>query len=52
MFLAVGFVRPHYPNVAPQDFFDHYPWDTMPLPKAVENDLSDIPKAGLAKDSE
>ncbi len=49
MFLAVGFVRPHYPNVAPQDFFDHYPWDTMPLPKAVENDLSDIPKAGLAK---
>jgi iduronate 2-sulfatase len=49
MFLAVGFVRPHYPNVAPQDFFNHYPWDTMPLPKAVENDLSDIPKAGLAK---
>ena len=49
MFLAVGFVRPHYPNVAPQDFFDHYPWDTMLLPKAVENDLSDIPKAGLAK---
>ena len=49
MFLAVGFVRPHYPNVAPQDFFDHYPWDTMTLPKAVENDISDIPKAGLAK---
>ena len=49
MFLAVGFVRPHYPNVAPQQFFDHYPWETMPLPEAVENDLSDIPQAGLAK---
>ena len=49
MFLAVGFVRPHYPNVAPQDFFDHYPWERMPLPKTVKNDLSDIPKAGLAK---
>ena len=49
MFLAVGFVRPHYPNVAPQDFFDHYPWERMPLPKTVEDDLSDIPKAGLAK---
>ena len=49
MFLAVGFVRPHYPNVAPQDFFDHYPWETMPLPQTVEDDLSDIPKAGLAK---
>jgi iduronate 2-sulfatase len=49
MFLAVGFVRPHYPNVAPQDFFDHYPWEATPLPEAVENDLSDIPQAGLAK---
>ena len=49
MFLAVGFVRPHYPNVAPQDFFDHYPWETIPLPQTVEDDLSDIPKAGLAK---
>ena len=49
MFLAVGFVRPHYPNVAPQDFFDHYPWEAMPLPEAVENDLSDIPQTGLAR---
>jgi iduronate 2-sulfatase len=49
MFLAIGFVRPHYPNVAPQEFFNHYPWETMPLPEAVENDLSDIPQAGLAK---
>jgi iduronate 2-sulfatase len=47
-FLAVGLVRPHYPMVAPQQFFDPYPWQKMALPKVVESDLNDIPKAGLA----
>lgn len=47
-FLAVGLVRPHYPMVAPQQFFDPYPWEEIALPKAAENDLADIPPPGLA----
>jgi iduronate 2-sulfatase len=47
-FLAVGLVRPHYPMVAPQQYFDPYPWQKILMPPSVENDLLDIPKAGLA----
>jgi len=47
-FLAVGLVRPHYPMVAPQQFFDPYPWQKMKLPKSVKDDAADIPKPGLA----
>lgn len=47
-FLAVGLVRPHYPMVAPQQYFDPYPWQKILLPPTVGNDLLDIPKAGLA----
>ena len=47
-FLAVGLIRPHYPMVAPQQFFEPYPWQKMSLPMAVEGDLQDIPKAGLS----
>ena len=46
--LAVGFVRPHYPMVAPQQYFDPYPVSKMELPATVDNDLDDIPKMGLA----
>ncbi len=45
-FLAVGLVRPHYPMVAPQQFFDPYPWSQMTLPAAVPNDLADVPGLG------
>jgi iduronate 2-sulfatase len=47
-FLAVGLVRPHYPMVAPQQYFDPYPWQKILMPPSIENDLFDIPKAGLA----
>ena len=47
-FLAVGFVRPHYPMVAPNHFFEPYPWRTMPLPAQQTDDLDDIPKLGIA----
>lgn len=47
-FLAVGLVRPHYPMVAPRQYFEPYPWQTMKMPPTVENDLADIPKLGLA----
>jgi iduronate 2-sulfatase len=45
-FLAVGFVRPHFPMVQPKKFFDMYPFATMKLPESVPNDLDDIPDSG------
>lgn len=47
-FLAVGFVRPHYPMVAPSEFFAPYPWEKMQLPPQVPGDVDDIPKQGRA----
>jgi choline-sulfatase len=46
-FLAVGFVRPHVPFVAPKKYFDMYPFDEVQLPESVENDWDDIPQAGI-----
>jgi arylsulfatase A-like enzyme len=46
-FLAVGFVRPHVPFVAPKKYFNAYPWQSIKLPPKVENDWDDIPKAGI-----
>lgn len=45
-FIAAGFVRPHYPNVAPQEYFDLYPWQNITLPEQVEGDVDDIPPLG------
>lgn len=45
-FIAAGFVRPHYPNVAPQKYFDLYPWQNVNLPEQIEGDLDDIPPLG------
>ena len=47
-FLAVGLVRPHYPMVAPQQYFDPYPWQQMKLPQTIAGDTEDIPQPGLA----
>lgn len=44
-FLAVGFLRPHLPFVAPGRFFDLYPLETIPLPENPPGDLDDIPAA-------
>lgn len=47
-FLAVGFVRPHVPFVAPAKYFAPYlPYDKLPLPPKVPGDWDDIPKAGI-----
>lgn len=48
-FLAVGFVRPHYPMVAPPRYFDRYPLAKIDLPEVVPDDHDDIPKAGIAR---
>ncbi len=47
-FLAVGFVRPHVPFVAPKKYFEPFlPYDKLPLPPKVDGDWDDIPKAGI-----
>lgn len=47
-FLAVGFVRPHVPFVAPAKYFEPFkPFDKLPLPPKIPGDWDDIPKAGI-----
>lgn len=46
-FLAVGFVRPHVPFVAPRRFFAPYPFNQSVLPEKVGGDWDDIPRAGI-----
>lgn len=46
-FLAVGFVRPHVPFVAPKSYFQPYPHESVSLPQKVKGDWDDIPKRGI-----
>ncbi len=39
---AVGLYIPHYPNYAPQKYFDMYDRDKIELPPYKENDLDDL----------
>ncbi|QDU08124.1 sulfatase [Gimesia aquarii] len=46
-FLACGIYRPHMPWQVPRKYYDRYPLDQIQLPKVLENDLKDIPDAGV-----
>lgn len=49
-FLAVGFVRPHYPYVAPQEQFMHYATEEMILPNVPDNHFANVPKQAQGAD--
>lgn len=46
-FLACGLFRPHLPWYAPKKYFDLYPIDEIILPEIRDDDLDDLPAAGL-----
>lgn len=47
-FLAIGFVRPHVPFVAPKNYFEPFlPYEKHVLPEKRPGDWDDIPKAGI-----
>jgi len=45
-FIAIGFVRPHYPSVAPADLFHLYPHTEIAPPHVPAGDLADVPPLG------
>jgi arylsulfatase A-like enzyme len=46
-FIAAGFFRPHVPFVAPQTYFDPYPYQQVVMPPVIQNDWDDIPAQGI-----
>jgi arylsulfatase A-like enzyme len=46
-FLAVGVHKPHMPWNVPRKYYDMFPLENIKLPPYLENDLDDLPPAGL-----
>lgn len=46
-FLAVGLVKPHMPFSVPKKWFDQFPLDKIELPPHRDDDLADVPPAGV-----
>ncbi len=47
LFLACGIFRPHMPWSVPKKYFDMHPLDAIELPPHIDDDLADIPQAGV-----
>jgi arylsulfatase A-like enzyme len=47
LFLACGIFRPHLPWYVPRKYFDRFPVDEVQLPAHRDDDLDDIPAAGV-----
>ncbi|MBL8848781.1 MAG: sulfatase [Planctomycetaceae bacterium] len=48
LFLTVGLFKPHMPWNVPRKYYDLHPLDTIVLPEIREDDLTDVPPAGIA----
>jgi arylsulfatase A-like enzyme len=46
-FLAVGLTKPHMPWNVPKKYFDLFPLDKIELPPHRDDDLADVPPAGV-----
>jgi arylsulfatase A-like enzyme len=46
-FLACGLIRPHMPWQVPSKYYDMYPLDKITLPEVPDDDLADVPPAGV-----
>lgn len=46
-FLACGLVKPHMPFSVPKKWFDLFPLESIELPPHREDDLADVPPAGV-----
>ncbi|WP_035614513.1 sulfatase [Haloferula sp. BvORR071] len=46
--LTVGLHKPHMPWFVPKKYFDLHPLESIELPPIQENDLADVPEAGVA----
>jgi arylsulfatase A-like enzyme len=46
-FLACGLHKPHLPWAVPRKYYEMFPRDSIQLPPYLENDLDDIPPAGV-----
>jgi len=46
-FLAVGLHKPHMPFSVPKKYFDMFPLETIQLPPHRDDDLDDVPAAGV-----
>ena len=44
-FVGLGLYAPHFPNYAPQKYFDFYPLDEIKLPPIKDDDTDDLPPA-------
>ena len=42
-FIGLGLYSPHFPNYAPQQFFDMYDRDSIEVPELYSEDLDDLP---------
>lgn len=47
LFLALGYIKPHLPWYVPKEYYDRFPLTEIKLPVTKDDDLNDIPKAGV-----
>ena len=47
-FLAVGFYKPHCPYVAPREYFDLYPMESIRLPEVAQDARKSVPAPAMA----